>query len=56
MSTSSMLKIVLLVGAIVAIIALALKMFVRSSHDELETRTVDPDPDQGIAVAHVEDV
>ena len=56
MSTSSMLKVVLLVGAIVAIVALALKVFVRASPDELEARTVDPDPDQEIAVAHVEDV
>jgi hypothetical protein len=56
MSTPTKLKVVLLVGAIEAIVALALKVFVRASPDEPEARTLDPYPDQEIAVAHVEDV
>ena len=50
MSTSSKLKIALLIGAIMAVVAFVLKVAFRASPDELEAHTDDPAPDYETAM------
>jgi esterase/lipase len=56
MSTSSKLKVALLVGAIAAVVAFMLKVVLGASPDELEVHTDDPAPDYETAMKWFEQV